>query len=58
MVRLLEGRHTGRYKVYNLCSERAYPSRHFANRVAVFGFDDHDVPSLELLLEFVANMDA
>ena len=31
-------------QVYNLCSERCYPSNHFHNRVALFGFDDHNVP--------------
>ena len=30
--------------MYNLCSERCYPSNHFHNRVALFGFDDHNVP--------------
>ena len=34
----LSSRHPGRYRVYNLCSERSYPSRAFENRVALYGF--------------------
>ena len=41
-----------RYKVYNLCSERAYPAKRFQNRVALYPFDDHCAPPLGLMREF------
>jgi len=41
-----------RYKVYNLCSETVYSSRHFDNSVARFPFDDHQVAPLEQILGF------
>lgn len=34
VLRLLDQRHDQHYKVYNLCSERAYPANKFHNRVA------------------------
>ena len=50
--RFLEEHHNGRYKVYNLCSERSYPAQRFANRVALFPFDDHNAPHVWLLEDF------
>ena len=52
----LESRHPGRYRVYNLCSERAYPARCFANRVGLYPFDDHNVPLLRTVVEFCGDV--
>jgi phosphatidylinositol-3,4,5-trisphosphate 3-phosphatase/dual-specificity protein phosphatase PTEN len=45
----LEDYHKRKYKVYNLCSERAYPAVKFKNRVGYFPFDDHRCPTLTLV---------
>ena len=41
-----------RYKLYNLCSERTYETHHFHDRVERVMIDDHNVPSLQQMLEF------
>ena len=43
-----ELRHHGHYKVYNLCGERTYEANVFANRVALFPFEDHNAPPLQV----------
>jgi phosphatidylinositol-3,4,5-trisphosphate 3-phosphatase/dual-specificity protein phosphatase PTEN len=50
--RFLELRHRGRYKVYNLCAERAYPPSSFNGRFERFPFDDHQAPPLALVFAF------
>jgi phosphatidylinositol-3,4,5-trisphosphate 3-phosphatase and dual-specificity protein phosphatase PTEN len=52
VYRFLELNHRGHYKVYNLCSERKYDAAKFHYRVAQFAFDDHNCPSIQLILEF------
>jgi phosphatidylinositol-3,4,5-trisphosphate 3-phosphatase/dual-specificity protein phosphatase PTEN len=49
--RFLKQYHAGHYKVYNLCSEREYPSSSF-ERCARFPFDDHNPCSFLTLVEF------
>jgi PTEN phosphatase family protein len=46
VVRLLDTRHRGRYKVYNLCSEKSYDSSYFHGQVERIKIDDHTVPPL------------
>lgn len=45
-------KHNAHYKVYNLCSERSYSPKHFANATASFPFDDHNPCPFYLLIQF------
>ncbi|KAL4568524.1 hypothetical protein LXL04_024138 [Taraxacum kok-saghyz] len=49
---VLEMRHSGHYKVFNLCIEQDYDPSHFNDRVERFPFDDNHVPPLPLIKEF------
>ncbi|XP_077211695.1 calcium/lipid-binding (CaLB) phosphatase [Tasmannia lanceolata] len=49
---VLDMRHSGHYKVYNLCIEESYDPSHFHGRVEMFPFDDNHVPSLETIKLF------
>ncbi|KAK6151216.1 hypothetical protein DH2020_016148 [Rehmannia glutinosa] len=42
----------GKYKVYNLCSERLYDASLFEGKVASFPFDDHNCPPIHLIKLF------
>lgn len=39
--------------MYNLCSERSYPHKFFYKLNYDFAFDDHNVPTLEMIKKFV-----
>lgn len=53
MQRLLESKHKGHYKMWNLCSERHYDPDLFDNRVETrFFFDDHQAPPFEMVESF------
>ena len=54
----LDAKHPGKYKLYNLCSEKTYPTSHFHDRVERFTIDDHNVPSLEDMRRFAASVKA
>ncbi|CAJ1977411.1 unnamed protein product [Sphenostylis stenocarpa] len=45
-------RKAGKYKVYNLCSERLYDASLFEGKVASFPFDDHNCPPIQLIISF------
>jgi hypothetical protein len=51
---MLSTYHGGHYKVYNLCSEKSYdPARFRDGEFAAYPVDDHEVPPLPMLFEFV-----
>lgn len=52
----LDAKHPGKYRVYNLCSERTYEAAHFHQRVERFYIDDHNVPSLNEMKRFAADV--
>jgi hypothetical protein len=56
--RFFETRHPGRYRIYNLCSERAYDGGDFLGRVARFPFDDHNPCQLEVIPRFCADAES
>jgi len=58
VLRFLDLRHKGHYKVYNLCSERGYDPSKFYDRVGKFAFDDHNAPRFGLIEEFCADVKA
>ncbi|XP_039042747.1 phosphatidylinositol 3,4,5-trisphosphate 3-phosphatase and protein-tyrosine-phosphatase PTEN1-like [Hibiscus syriacus] len=48
---VLEMRHQGHYKVYNLCIEEDYDPSNFHGRVERFPFDDNHVPHFEMMMK-------
>jgi len=55
--RFFETRHYGRYRIYNLCSEKAYDKALFRGRVARYPFDDHNPCPLHIMKGFCEDMD-
>ncbi|KAK2967625.1 hypothetical protein RJ640_030496 [Escallonia rubra] len=49
VIKFFETHHKGKYKVYNLCSERLYDASLFEGKVASFPFDDHNCPPIHLI---------
>ncbi|CAK9167113.1 unnamed protein product [Ilex paraguariensis] len=49
VIKFFESHHKGKYKVYNLCSERLYDASLFEGKVASFPFDDHNCPPIHLI---------
>ncbi|KAJ4962325.1 hypothetical protein NE237_022264 [Protea cynaroides] len=52
VIKFFETHHKGKYKVYNLCSERLYDAALFEGKVACFPFDDHNCPPIQLIIPF------
>ncbi|XP_027363447.1 phosphatidylinositol 3,4,5-trisphosphate 3-phosphatase and protein-tyrosine-phosphatase PTEN2A [Abrus precatorius] len=52
VIKFFETHHKGKYKVYNLCSERLYDASLFEGKVASFPFDDHNCPPIQLIISF------
>ncbi|KAE9596683.1 hypothetical protein Lal_00007543 [Lupinus albus] len=52
VIRFFETNHKGKYKVYNLCSERLYDGSLFQGKVATFPFSDHNCPPIQLIASF------
>ena len=55
--KFFDKRHEKHYKVYNLCSEKAYEASFFYDRVERFPFDDHNAPPLSIMLPFCRSVD-
>ena len=55
--RFFKERHEGHYKIYNLCSERAYNINDCFPLVQRFPFDDHNPCMLEMIPEFCADVE-
>ncbi|XP_072039978.1 phosphatidylinositol 3,4,5-trisphosphate 3-phosphatase TPTE2-like [Amphiura filiformis] len=51
--RFLDTKHPENYKIYNMCSERHYDESFFHFRVKRLMIDDHNVPKLTELLDFL-----
>jgi len=57
--KFLETKHPGRYKIYNLCSERSYnPDKFKSGQVAYYPFNDHNPPSLDKIPQFCCDIDS
>eukprot|EP00753_Platysulcus_tardus_P002851 PLAT11961.1.p2 GENE.PLAT11961.1~~PLAT11961.1.p2 ORF type:complete len:367 (+),score=184.87 PLAT11961.1:52-1152(+) len=54
--RFFEHYHKEHFKIWNLCSERAYDLSAFGE-VERFGFDDHNPPSLDMIRPFCESVD-
>lgn len=52
VIKFFETHHKGKYKVYNLCSERLYDASVFEGKVGCFPFDDHNCPPIQLIRSF------
>lgn len=56
VANFLDEKHKTNYKVYNLCSERAYDASNFHGRVERFYIDDHNVPTLSEAIRFIKSV--
>ena len=56
VAHFLDTKHPDRYKVFNLCSEKTYDTSFFHDRVERVLIDDHNVPSLEQMQEFITTV--
>lgn len=54
----LDFKHRDKYRLYNLCSERTYETKHFHGRVERIHIDDHNVPSMSDMRDFAASAKA
>ncbi|KAJ1448225.1 protein-tyrosine phosphatase-like protein [Pelagophyceae sp. CCMP2097] len=50
--KFFDAHHKGHYRLYNLCSERTYPTDRFHGRFVRFPFDDHNPPPMGMFYFF------
>jgi len=53
VARFFKKNHRGKFRIYNLCSERSYNTKLFKDAVCRVKIDDHNVPTLAELWEFI-----
>ncbi|XP_063689955.1 phosphatidylinositol 3,4,5-trisphosphate 3-phosphatase TPTE2-like [Bolinopsis microptera] len=53
VAKFFKSKHPGHFKIYNLCSERDYGYQPFDYSVQRYMIDDHNVPTLHQILDFV-----
>ena len=53
VAKFFKAKHRGHFKIYNLCSERDYEYQPFDYSVQRYMIDDHNVPTLHQMLDFV-----
>jgi len=53
VVRFFKTKHDGKFRIYNLCSERGYNAKKFDESVFRVMIDDHNVPTMSDLLGFI-----
>jgi phosphatidylinositol-3,4,5-trisphosphate 3-phosphatase/dual-specificity protein phosphatase PTEN len=58
--KFLDGKHGGKYRIYNLCpcSENTYDSDEFYGSVSRYPFPDHHPPPLSMIPMFVTDLTA
>lgn len=54
--KFLVQKHNAKFKLYNLCSERAYDPAKFENRVSRFPFDDHNPCPVDQIMPFCVDV--
>ncbi|XP_037078025.1 phosphatidylinositol 3,4,5-trisphosphate 3-phosphatase TPTE2-like isoform X2 [Pollicipes pollicipes] len=54
--RFFNTQHKDKYMIYNLCSERSYDVTYFQGHVQRVVIDDHNVPTLQQMLDFTSSV--
>lgn len=49
-------KHSGYYKIYNLCKERSYSDKSFERSNQLFTFEDHNPPPFDMILKFCEDL--